>query len=177
MHPSEYLRQSLGRDNLALFVEFQRSKSPSTSIVIATTHLFWDPEQSDVKLTQACFLKHELRSFNAKEWPMALVGDFNSLPGSDCYKEFVKPIYQSPLLSSYSNYKLRASHAAHTCEGCCEPSFTNLNGVKAIVGADGSLVQKYHFAGTLVKDVANTDLFLTRLDKQDRGVYNCNPKP
>ncbi|KAG9508886.1 CCR4-NOT transcription complex subunit 6, partial [Fragariocoptes setiger] len=66
-------------------------------IVVANTHLHWDPQQCDVKLVQTIMLMNELRniatqhsaqpatgnSCSSQMAPLILCGDFNSMPNSN----------------------------------------------------------------------------------------------
>lgn len=63
----------------------------SEPILVATAHLFWDPEYPDVKLIQTMLLTQELQRIAAntpphlmtsRPPPLILVGDFNALPDS-----------------------------------------------------------------------------------------------
>lgn len=54
-HKIEYYQPGvsvLDRDNVGLVVRLRPKKSPSHQIVIATTHLLYNPRRSDVKLAQ-----------------------------------------------------------------------------------------------------------------------------
>jgi mRNA deadenylase 3'-5' endonuclease subunit Ccr4 len=106
----------------------------SLDFVLATTHLFWDPLQEDVKLLQTRRLFHHLSDFynqHNDNLPLILAGDFNSLPNSQVYDWILN---QGNLFSAYSKYRE---------EG--EPAFTNVNGVKKEV--DGK--ETASFIGTL----------------------------
>lgn len=69
-------------------------------ILVATCHVHWDPEYSDVKLIQTMMLMHELRNIiqdnqtslrpgsqtpDCNAIPLILCGDLNSLPESGMY--------------------------------------------------------------------------------------------
>ncbi|KAL9263585.1 Carbon catabolite repressor protein 4 homolog 4-like protein [Drosera capensis] len=124
-------RVRLKRDCVGILAAFQL-KDPSRQIVIiANTHIYWDPEWVDVKLAQVKYLLSRLSLFKSLVsekfdcTPSILVaGDFNSVPGDQVYQYLVSggpsaiPPVQCedelliPLLSVY----------AHT-RG--EPTFTN----------------------------------------------------
>eukprot|EP01090_Pellita_catalonica_P016119 TRINITY_DN4540_c0_g1_i3.p1 TRINITY_DN4540_c0_g1~~TRINITY_DN4540_c0_g1_i3.p1 ORF type:complete len:257 (+),score=29.67 TRINITY_DN4540_c0_g1_i3:710-1480(+) len=69
------------------------SKSES-DIYIANTHLYWNPEDSDVKFYQMRELLQQSESFiqlsqpisGVQQTPFIVVGDFNSLPDSAVYE-------------------------------------------------------------------------------------------
>ena len=99
------LQGRLQRDNVALFVRFRHQATKQT-FVIATTHLFWDPAQEDVKLAQTQYVLKQLNRFNVHNDPVIFAGDFNSLPQSAVYTAIVES-------------GLRSVH------GQAEPEFTN----------------------------------------------------
>ena len=82
----------LSKDNVALLVLAKRSRSTSSGedqslVCFANTHIFWDPEYSDVKLWQTQMLVRELERFvgghvrsRGVNIPVVLCGDFNSEP-------------------------------------------------------------------------------------------------
>lgn len=72
-------------DNIAQIAHF-RYKFPGDSlsdIVVANTHIFWDPEYPDVKLWQTYKLLQRLENYNP--YPIILCGDFNSTLQSAVY--------------------------------------------------------------------------------------------
>lgn len=109
--------------------------------VLATTHLFWDPKQEDVKLLQTQRMLRRLKQFtNLLDVPVIFAGDFNSLPDSKVY-DFISAGPEHNFSSAYSRYVDPFS----TSSGPSEPSFTNVNG--ASDGPDGTQVPS--FIGTL----------------------------
>ncbi|CAK1554004.1 unnamed protein product [Leptosia nina] len=79
----------LNRDNIALMVKLVPRGASGTPIVVATTHLLYNPKRSDVRLAQIQVLLAEIDRFayydNGKECgylPIILTGDLNSTPGS-----------------------------------------------------------------------------------------------
>ncbi|KDO22565.1 hypothetical protein SPRG_12545 [Saprolegnia parasitica CBS 223.65] len=122
---ADLARRLLARDNVGLLGQF-RSTVDGALVVVATTHLFWDPKEADVKLAQTEHMLSAIASFTAtRAGSVFLAGDFNSLPDSDVYK-LITATYGS-------------AYAAYAADG--EPAFTNCNGVTA----DGSPA----FLGTL----------------------------
>lgn len=83
----------LKRDCVGIMAAF-RLKGPFYHVVIvATTHLYWDPELADVKLAQAKYLSSRLAEFRTQVSdrydcvPSVIVaGDFNSVPGDKVYQ-------------------------------------------------------------------------------------------
>jgi endonuclease/exonuclease/phosphatase family metal-dependent hydrolase len=128
------------RGSVALLTKFQRCDDASEVFVVATTHLFWDPTQEDVKLLQSRRLLHHLDAFASVHQPLhtILAGDFNSLPDSEVYR-FIRE--HGRFGSAYEYYpRTTASDSV-----LAEPSYTNVNGADA--GTDGKQVAR--FVGTL----------------------------
>uniref|UniRef100_A0AC34F5K4 Poly(A)-specific ribonuclease n=1 Tax=Panagrolaimus sp. ES5 TaxID=591445 RepID=A0AC34F5K4_9BILA len=101
---NEFLNRIMPRDNVALIVTLKPKAEAYGSypnfdqqqpITIANTHLHWDPEYSDVKIVQSMLLVRELKRIlteraektgvNIAEFPLLILGDFNSLPNSAVY--------------------------------------------------------------------------------------------
>lgn len=86
----------LKRDCVGIMAAF-KFKDPSRQIIIvANTHLYWDPEWADVKLAQAKYLLSRLEKFKTlvsdryECIPEVIVaGDFNSTPGDTVYQYLV----------------------------------------------------------------------------------------
>jgi len=130
------------KDNIAvaavLEVLSRQGQRKSSKIIIANTHIHWDPDMSDVKLLQAQFLTEELSSLKAKigeDCPMVVAGDFNSMPSSgvysllrDGYAPADHPAFQSYNFGKYTRdgtmHSLRLV-SAYAPIG--EPPFTNYN--------------------------------------------------
>ncbi|XP_024538802.1 carbon catabolite repressor protein 4 homolog 4 [Selaginella moellendorffii] len=80
------------RNCVGILSAFRFNHAPSNIVVIANTHLYWDPALQDVKLAQAKYLLAKLSQFEkeiSQEFnsnPVVLVaGDFNSTPGDRVY--------------------------------------------------------------------------------------------
>ncbi|KAK4748743.1 hypothetical protein SAY87_015329 [Trapa incisa] len=76
------------RDCVGILAAFRLKGSPGQLIIIANTHIYWDPEWADVKLAQAKYLLSRLARFRTKVSdkfesfpPVIVAGDFNSIPG------------------------------------------------------------------------------------------------
>ncbi|XP_028111233.1 carbon catabolite repressor protein 4 homolog 4 isoform X2 [Camellia sinensis] len=86
----------LKRDCVGIMAAF-KLKDPSDHVVIvANTHLYWDPNWADVKLAQAKYLISRLAQFKTlvsdkfECIPSVIVaGDFNSTPGDKVYQYLV----------------------------------------------------------------------------------------
>lgn len=145
----------LTRNNVAQFGFFAVTHAPDGTplpkpqpLLVANTHLYWDPEFADVKLWQTDCLVRELEqavtnptkqldSFsNASPLPVVLCGDFNSEPDSAVYKlitsredEFAGISYpKDPLnilpLPEKIRHNLRLRSLYRACKNQ-EPEFTN----------------------------------------------------
>ncbi|XP_053624563.1 protein angel homolog 1 isoform X2 [Plodia interpunctella] len=77
----------LNRDNIGMMVKLVPRCMPFLPIVVATTHLLYNPKRTDVRLAQLQVLLAELDRFayNGREsghLPIILTGDLNSTPES-----------------------------------------------------------------------------------------------
>ncbi|XP_060207902.1 carbon catabolite repressor protein 4 homolog 4-like isoform X1 [Lycium barbarum] len=85
----------LKRDCVGIMAAF-RLKDPCHFIIVANTHLYWDPELADVKLAQARYLLSRLAQFKllvSEKFDcspsVVVAGDFNSLPGDQVYQYLI----------------------------------------------------------------------------------------
>lgn len=84
----------LSRDNVGIVAKLAVKDSPQTQLVIATTHLLYNPRRNDVRLGQTQLLLAEIERFaflrntltGPKYLPIILTGDFNLKPHSGVYK-------------------------------------------------------------------------------------------
>ena len=74
------------KDNIGLIVILEITDG--NQFIVVNTHIFWDPEYSDVKLFQTILLIEEIEKVKQKykQAQIILMGDFNSLKGSSVYK-------------------------------------------------------------------------------------------
>ena len=79
------VQQSLLRRNVGIVVRLQHRTSESTRIVVANSHLYWNPEFDYVKLCQAHYAVERTRSF-ANGDPIVFCGDLNSQPGGPVHE-------------------------------------------------------------------------------------------
>lgn len=84
----------LNRSNVAIIAKFRLKKSPNSEVVIATTHLLYNPRRQDVRLAQMQILLAEIdriayRGINEHQQvqyvPVILTGDFNFQPSTAPY--------------------------------------------------------------------------------------------
>ncbi|KAJ2954659.1 hypothetical protein O0L34_g2955 [Tuta absoluta] len=83
----------LNRDNIGMMVKLRPKKYLGPPIVVATTHLLYNPKRTDVRLAQVQVLLAELDRFayysNGREsghLPVIITGDLNSTPDSAVIK-------------------------------------------------------------------------------------------
>uniref|UniRef100_A0A1J3JZQ4 Carbon catabolite repressor protein 4-like protein 4 n=1 Tax=Noccaea caerulescens TaxID=107243 RepID=A0A1J3JZQ4_NOCCA len=86
----------LKRDCVGIMAAFRIIKPFRQIVIVANTHLYWDPELADVKLAQAKYLLSRLARFKtliSEEFEctpsLLLAGDFNSIPGDQVYNYLV----------------------------------------------------------------------------------------
>eukprot|EP01120_Amphizonella_sp_Union-15-10_P013773 TRINITY_DN6489_c0_g1_i1.p1 TRINITY_DN6489_c0_g1~~TRINITY_DN6489_c0_g1_i1.p1 ORF type:complete len:311 (-),score=40.25 TRINITY_DN6489_c0_g1_i1:37-969(-) len=106
-------------DRIGLMCSFSLVQSKgikNNTIVVATTHLYWDNSRVDVQFQELKYFLDSLAKFNVNQAPTIVTGDFNSLPEQPLYK-FMQTM-QSPnpkkknddsnlyfkFASAYSNY-------------------------------------------------------------------------
>lgn len=78
----------LMKGNIAL-VTILDALDGSGSLCVVNIHIYWDPEQTDVKLFQVNILTEELESYLSQfepYTPLIIGGDFNSTPDSTVYE-------------------------------------------------------------------------------------------
>eukprot|EP00249_Psilotum_nudum_P005767 c19190_g1_i1 orf=281-1489(-) len=85
-------RVRLKRDCVGVIGAFRVVDRSQNLIILANTHLYWDPDLADVKLAQAKYLVSCVCDFKetvAREFcctpPLIICGDFNSTPGDKVY--------------------------------------------------------------------------------------------
>ncbi|XP_050235194.1 carbon catabolite repressor protein 4 homolog 4 [Mercurialis annua] len=117
-------RVRLKRDCVGIMAAFRLKNASRHVIIVANTHLYWDPEWADVKLAQAKYLKLRLSQFKILvsdkfecSPSVCLAGDFNSTPGDQVYQYLISgnssvDDVHIPLCSAYGDTR-------------GEPSFTN----------------------------------------------------
>lgn len=83
----------LNRDNIGIMVHLIPRELPSSPLVVATTHLLYNPRRTDVRLAQMQLFLAEIDRFayfnNGREsghLPIILTGDFNATPDSAVIK-------------------------------------------------------------------------------------------
>lgn len=89
-HAEQYdsYQAALRQNNYGILAKKFKHRNSGKQLVIANTHLYWNPEFEYVKLCQAHYLVSQMKEFCAtdKDVPVVLCGDLNSQPGSLVYR-------------------------------------------------------------------------------------------
>lgn len=139
-------RFRLKRDCVGLLAAFKLNDPCDHILIMANTHIYWDPEWIDVKLAQAKYILSRVtqfeklisNKFNCKPSVM-IAGDFNSTPGDKVYNYLVSANSDS---TDEAPIKLRSLYAANGGEPeftNCTPGFTGT--LDYIFLSDGSSVK------------------------------------
>lgn len=79
----------LDRDNVGLVLLLRPHSNPSAVILVANTHLLYNPRRGDIKLAQLAILLAEINRLShlpdGSASAVVLCGDFNSTPWSPLY--------------------------------------------------------------------------------------------
>ncbi|XP_078182768.1 DNAse I-like superfamily protein [Carex rostrata] len=119
-------RVRLKRDCVGLLAAFKLNHPSNPLIIVANTHIYWDPDWADVKLAQVKYLLSRLSKFRElvssrfhSVSSVILVGDFNSTPGDQVYNYLVSQ--GSDASNEVAPIKLFSLYGANGGE----PEFTN----------------------------------------------------
>ncbi|KAF8402344.1 hypothetical protein HHK36_013298 [Tetracentron sinense] len=125
-------RVRLKRDCVGIMAAFKLRDPSHHLVIVANTHLYWDPELADVKLAQAKYLLLRLAQFKATVTdkfdctPSVIVaGDFNSIPGDEVYQYLVSGNSSSSMPSLDQSEKLPIPLCSVYAFIGGEPPFTN----------------------------------------------------
>ncbi|KAK8603927.1 hypothetical protein V6N13_096392 [Hibiscus sabdariffa] len=131
-------RVRLKRDCVGIMAAFKLKHPFHHVVILANTHLYWDPEWADVKLSQAKYLLARLSQFKTLVTDrfectpsVILCGDFNSTPGDKVYQYLIsgnssstssdRSLEELPL----PLYSIYASTRGEPPFTNCTPDFTN----------------------------------------------------
>ncbi|KAK1285220.1 hypothetical protein QJS10_CPB20g01082 [Acorus calamus] len=125
-------RVRLKRDCVGILAAFKLNDPSHPIIIVANTHIYWDPELADVKLAQANYLLLRLDKFRAVvserfncKPPVLVAGDFNSTPGDKVYQRLVSGSTSTLMQQGETEEKSHLSLCSlHAFIGG-EPPFTN----------------------------------------------------
>ncbi|ETO10218.1 hypothetical protein RFI_27159, partial [Reticulomyxa filosa] len=110
-HPCRQMIRRLHKGNVALILLLTEKTNSAYDhpheLIVANTHMYWDPKFTDVKVWQTYMLCKELQKLRAlgHNAPIVLCGDFNSEPSSAVYQILV----QSKIDKTAYNVKLVSS--------------------------------------------------------------------
>lgn len=83
----------LKRDCVGIMAAFKFKKPYQHYVIVANTHIYWDPEWADVKLAQVKYLLSRVAQFKkivSEKFEctpsVVIAGDFNSVPGDKVHK-------------------------------------------------------------------------------------------
>ncbi|PKU71664.1 Carbon catabolite repressor protein 4 like 4 [Dendrobium catenatum] len=122
----------LKRDCVALLAAFKLKDPSKHVLVVANTHIYWDPAWVDVKLAQVKYLLSRLSRFKdviANKFsctPSVIVaGDFNSTPGDEVY-EYITSTAANVDNSAHDMrfYSLYRTNGGEPLFTNCTPDFT-----------------------------------------------------
>ncbi|KAG0183921.1 Glucose-repressible alcohol dehydrogenase transcriptional effector [Apophysomyces sp. BC1034] len=110
----------MNKDNVAIIALLEH-RERRTPVVVANSHIHWDPTCADVKLIQVSLLTHEITSFMQRHGvedtaAVILCGDFNSEPESSVYEL----LSRGQIAKSHPDL-LRFSYGTFTAEGLQQP--------------------------------------------------------
>ncbi|GAV82740.1 Exo_endo_phos domain-containing protein [Cephalotus follicularis] len=123
-------RVRLKRDCVGIMAAFIFKDPFHHVVIVANTHLYWDPEWADVKLAQAKYLLSRLAQFKtlvSDRFDCApsvfVAGDFNSIPGDMVYQYLVSGNTSKPIGECLEELPIPLSSVYAFTRG--EPPFTN----------------------------------------------------
>ncbi|GAA0187464.1 mRNA polyadenylation factor [Lithospermum erythrorhizon] len=124
-------RVRMKRDCVGVMAAFKINGPSDHHLIVANTHIFWDPTWADVKLAQAKYLLSRLAQFKTTVTEIVgcvpsiiVAGDFNSVPGDQVYKYLVSGTsLGGPQEESYEDLRIPLSSVYACTRG--EPHFTN----------------------------------------------------
>lgn len=98
----------LDRHNVGLIAKLAIKANPSRYLVVATTHLLYNPNRHDVKLAQTQVLLAEVERFAFKGfsygistyWPVIITGDMNFEPYTGVYRLLTEGMFRYEGLSN-----------------------------------------------------------------------------
>ncbi|KAL8156735.1 hypothetical protein AgCh_001729 [Apium graveolens] len=124
-------RVRLKRDCVGIMAAFRPVDCSEHLVIVANTHLYWDPELADVKLAQAKYLLSRLTKFKTlvadkfdRKPFILLSGDFNSVPGDKVYRYLISGSSSTePRLEEMEDRPIPLNSVYASLRG--EPQFTN----------------------------------------------------
>ncbi|KAK1403009.1 carbon catabolite repressor protein 4-like [Heracleum sosnowskyi] len=152
-------RVRLKRDCVGIMAAFRPVDCSEHLVIVANTHLYWDPELADVKLAQAKYLLSRLTKFRnlvADKFDckpsVLLSGDFNSVPGDKVYQYLISGSSSiEPRLEEMEDRPIPINSVYASLRG--EPQFTNCT-----PGFTGTLDYIFFSPSGCIKPISYLDL-------------------
>lgn len=123
-------RVRLKRDCVGVLALFRLKDPYCRHLIVANTHIYWDPKWVDVKLAQVKYLLSRLVQFKrivtrdfACSPSIIVAGDFNSTPGDEVYQYIVSGASAGSLSETDDESPLPLNSLYAYTRG--EPQFTN----------------------------------------------------
>lgn len=166
-------RVRLKRDCVGLMAAFKLKDTSQNVVIVANTHIYWDPDWADVKLAQAKYLLSRLAQFKTlvsdrfECTPSLIVaGDFNSTPGDKVYQYLISGNASSaPMLDALEDLPIPLCSVYASTR--CEPPFTNYT-----PGFTGTLDYIFFFPTDHIKPVSFLELPEPESSDIDGGLPN-----
>ncbi|KAK9928297.1 hypothetical protein M0R45_025440 [Rubus argutus] len=166
-------RVRLKRDCVGLMAAFKLKDTSQNVVIVANTHIYWDPDWADVKLAQAKYLLSRLAQFKTlvsdrfECTPSLIVaGDFNSTPGDKVYQYLISGNASSaPTLDALEDLPIPLCSVYASTRG--EPPFTNYT-----PGFTGTLDYIFFFPTDHIKPVSFLELPEPESSDIDGGLPN-----
>uniref|UniRef100_A0A7N0VBX1 Endonuclease/exonuclease/phosphatase domain-containing protein n=2 Tax=Kalanchoe fedtschenkoi TaxID=63787 RepID=A0A7N0VBX1_KALFE len=125
-------RVRLKRDCVGIMAAFRLKDPTHHLVVVANTHIYWDPEWADVKLAQVKYLLSRLNKFSVSvsdkfecDPSVIVAGDFNSTPGDKVYQYLTSGDPSSPSKPECSDELPMPLRSLYAHARGREPTFTN----------------------------------------------------
>lgn len=121
----------LKRDCVGILAAFKFNGPSQQFLIVANTHIYWDPEWADVKIAQVKYLLSRLSQFKTLvsdryecKPEVIVAGDFNSQPGDPVYRYLISGNPSSELITDcIEEHPIPLSSVYASTRG--EPLFTN----------------------------------------------------
>jgi uncharacterized protein with PIN domain len=168
-------RSNMKRSNVALIALMNLKENPDRKFVSSTAHVYWNPRRPEVKSLQTQFLVSRISAFIAsqsvaKDTPVLISGDFNSVPFSEPYQMLTTGMDLLPLekgLVGLQNVK-GALYGPKT-KFLCDRNLTRLCRWMRVLGIDTALVPDVNL--DISKEAVTGDSSLDLIVKNSPKVY------
>ncbi|KAK1403011.1 carbon catabolite repressor protein 4-like [Heracleum sosnowskyi] len=152
-------RVRLKRDCVGIMTAFRLKECSEHLVIVANTHIYWDPEWADVKLAQVKYLLSRLAKFKIlvsdkfdSKSSVLLSGDFNSVPGDQVYQYLTSgSSFVEPKPEEMEDLPISLNSVYASLRG--EPQFTNYT-----PGFTGTLDYIFFSPSESIKPISYLDL-------------------